>query len=327
MTAVFGMPGSLRHLASRAARNHLVNSLLRSILVALGISIIAFTIIRLIPGDPAQIALGDQASEQDIAQYRTLLGIDGSLAEQFVRYMSGLLRGDLGISLTSRQPVLMVIERRLPATLWLIGVTSVMALVLATPLGIAAALYRRTWFDQVFRIGASILLATPTFFSAVVAILFFSINLGLAPVAGYRPTFPENLRYLWLPAFVLCGVLVPVLARVLQSSISDTLEQEFIETAIVRGLPRRVFFWRYLLRPSLGPTITLLGYIVGALLGAAVILEMVFNIPGIGTALIEAVLNRDYTMVQGIVFTFGVLVVFVSFISEIAVNALDPRTR
>lgn len=327
MTESSDILGQTRRIVSAISRHRLVNSLLRSVLVALGIAIIAFTVIRLIPGDPAQIALGDQATDEDIAQYRVLLGIDGSLPEQFMRYISGLFRGDLGTSLTSRQPVVMVIERRLPATLWLIGVTSLMALVIATPLGIAAALYRRTWFDQAFRIGASILLATPTFFSAVVAILFFSINLGLAPVAGYRPTFPENLRYLWLPAFVLCGVLVPVLARVLQSSISDTLEQEFIETAIVRGLSRRVFFWRYLLRPSLGPTITLLGYIVGALLGAAVVLEMVFNIPGIGTALIEAVLNRDYTMVQGIVFTFGLLVVLVSFVSEIAVNALDPRTK
>jgi peptide/nickel transport system permease protein len=314
-------------MATRASKNRIVLSLFRSLLVGFGVAVIAFTVIRLIPGDPALMALGDLATDASIAEYRAILGIDGTLPEQFVGYLGGLLRGDLGTSLASRQPVIDTIERRLPVTLWLIGVTAAMALVMALPLGIAAALYRRTWFDQVFRIGASVLLATPTFFSAVVAIIFFSINLRLAPVAGYSPTFPDNLRYLWLPAFVMCGVLVPVLARVLQSSISDTLEQEFVETAIVRGLSQRVFFWRYLLRPSLAPTITLLGYIVGALLGAAVVLEMVFNLPGIGTALIEAVLSRDYTMVQGTVFIFGLIVVFVSFVSDLVVNWLDPRTK
>ena len=159
-------------------------------------------------------------------------------------------------------------------------------------------------------------------------ILFFAVRLDIAPVAGYVPGFPTNLQYLWLPAFTISAVMVPILARVLQSSISDTLEQEFVETAIVRGLPRRNFIWRYLLRPSLGPSINILGYMIGQLLGAAVVVEIVFNIPGIGTTLVvEGVLQRDYSVVQGIVLIFGMIVVIISFFSESISGWLDPRGR
>ncbi|MBC7810631.1 MAG: ABC transporter permease [Burkholderiales bacterium] len=304
-----------------------MRSLGRALLVGFGIMVLAFMLIRFIPGDPVAILLGDQATEESVRQYRELLGLDGTVLEQFMSYASGLLQGDLGKSIVTRQPVSQTVAIRLPVTLWLIAVTVVMALLMALPLGVLAAIYQRSWFGYVFRVFASVSLATPVFFSGVVAILLFSIALGLAPVAGYRAGFPANLRYLWLPAFVLCSVLVPILARVLQSSIADTLEQEFVESAIVRGLPRRILVWRYLLRPSLAPTMALVGYMVGALLGAAVVVELVFNLPGIGTALIEAVLGRDYTMVQGILLVFGIIVVLVSFVSDVISGWLDPRTK
>jgi len=312
---------------ARLAKNTVIRSLIRALLVGFGIMVIAFTLIRLIPGDPVLILLGDQATPESIVQYRAFLGLNGTIPEQFIGYVTGVLRGDLGTSVVTRQPVIDTVTRRLPITLWLIGTTVVMALLLAMPIGVAAALHRRSWFGQVFRISASVLLATPVFFSGVLAILLFAMQLGLAPVAGYRGEFPNNLRYLWLPGLVLCTVLVPILARVLQSSIVDTLEQEFVESAVVRGLPRRILVWRYLLRPSLAPTIALLGYMIGALLGAAVVVELVFNIPGIGTALIDAVLNRDYSMVQGILFVFGFIVVLVSFVSDVISGVLDPRTK
>src|SRR5260221_5740496 len=255
------------------------------------------------------------------------LCLNGRLPEQFVNYLGGLLRGDLGASVVNRQPVMDTVTRRLPVTLLLIGVRVFVALAMALPLGLAAAIYRRAWFGQFFRIASSVLLATPVFFSGFVAILLFAIRFNIAPVAGLRGTFPQNLRYLWLPALVLCTVLVPILAGVLQSSIVDTLEQEFVESAIVRGLPRYILVWRYLLRPSLAPTIILLGYMIGALLGAAVVIELVFNLPGIGTALIDAVLGRDYPMVQGILFVFGFIVVLVSFVADVVSGWLDPRVK
>lgn len=304
-----------------------MRSLGRALLVGFGIMVLAFMLIRFIPGDPVAILLGDQATEENIRQYREILGLDGTILEQFSAYAGGLLRGDLGKSIVTRQPVADMVALRLPVTLWLIAVTVVMALLMALPLGVVTAIYHRSWPGHLFRIFASVSIATPVFFSGVVAILLFSIQLGLAPVAGYRAGFPTNLRYLWLPALVLCSVLVPILARVLQSSIVETLEQEFVESAVVRGLPRRILVWRYLLRPSLAPTVALLGYMIGALLGAAVVVELVFNLPGIGTALIDAVLGRDYTMVQGIIFVFGIIVVLVSFLSEVISGWLDPRTK
>jgi len=326
-TANEGTPIRLGGWVSRLAGNRLLQRLGSILLVTFGVMLIAFTLIRLIPGDPASILLGEGASTQDREAFRELLGLKGSLVQQLAAYVGGILRGSLGTSVESRQPVTQFIASRLPVTLSLIGVTISMALVLAVPIGILAAIYRRTWFGHLFRITASALVATPTFFSAVVAILLLAIHFNLAPVAGYRGNFPANLRYLWLPALVLCGVQVPVLARVLQSSIVDTLEQEFVETAIVRGLPRRTYVWRYLLRPSLAPTIALLGYIIGTLLGACVIIELIFNLPGIGTGLVQAVTNRDYPTVQGIVFVFGMIVVLVNTSSDLVSEWLDPRLR
>ena len=287
---------------------------------------IAFGLVRMLPGDPVQILLGENAPQSAIAQMRDVLGLNGSLPEQFLRYVTGLLHGNLGTSIVSRAPVSDLVGRTLPVTAQLVIVTVIMATIIAVPLGTAAAIYRRTRFNPIFRIVTSVSVATPIFFSGLLALLLFAIQLKLAPVAGFDPGFPANVQHLWLPALVMCGTLVPVLARVIQSSVSETLDQEFVETAIVRGLPLQVRVWRYLLRPSLAPTIGLLGFITGQLLASAVLAELVFDIPGIGRALVQAVLGRDYTVVQGIVFTFGFIVVVVSFFSDLLSGWIDPRT-
>ena len=316
--------GRLRALG----RSRLLRSLGRGLLVGFGVMVIAFALIRLIPGDPVRLLLGDTATEELVRRYRQNLGLDGTLPEQFVTYVGQVARGDLGTSIVTQVSVNRTIERSLPVTLWLIGVTVALALAISLPLAVAAAINRRGWFGHLFRIVASISLATPVFYSGLVLLLLFAIRWPVAPVAGYSPSFPENLTYLLLPALTLCGVAVPILARVLQSSIVDTLDQEFVETAIVRGLPQHVLIWRYLLRPSLAPTVSLLGYMIGQMLGSAVIVEIVFNLPGLGTALIsEGVLQRDYSIVQGIVLVTGFIVVIVSFLSDTVSGWLDPRTR
>jgi peptide/nickel transport system permease protein len=310
------------------SQNQVAQRVFRAILVSFGVMIIAFFLLRLIPGDPVLLLLGDQATPENVAFYRKTLGTDGTLPEQFVAYISNLARGDMGTSIVSRTPVNSILARSLPVTLWLILVTVVMATVLAIPLAVVAALKRHSWFGHFFRISSSVFIATPAFYSGLLLLLLFAIQLKIAPVAGYKTAFPDNLRYLWLPALTLSIVLVPIIARVLVSSILDTLDQEFVETAVVRGLGRLTFVWRYLLRPSLAPTIGLLGYMIGQLLSAAVVVELVFNLPGIGTSLIvEGVLARDYPIVQGIVLTFGLIVVLISFLSDLASGWLDPRTK
>jgi peptide/nickel transport system permease protein len=311
----------------RLGNNRALQSLGRAILVSCGVFVVVFVLMRLIPGDPVLMLLGDQATDEQVTYYRELLGVNGSIGQQFVTYVGRLAHGDLGTSILTGQSVLSTVQRTLPVTLWLIIVTVVMALALAVPLGVLAAVYRRTWFGEAFRVVTSVMLATPLFFAGLVLILVFAIRLGLAPVAGYEPGFPQNLHSLWLPALTLCIAQVPILSRVLQSSIVDTMDQEFVETAIVRGLPRRIQVWRYLLRPSLAPMISLLGYIVAGMLGGAVVVEIVYNLPGIGTALVtEGVILRDYPIVQGITLIFGVIVVGINFLADTFSGWLDPRT-
>jgi peptide/nickel transport system permease protein len=297
----------------------------QAIAVAFAVLVVAFCLVRLAPGDPVRTLLGDQATDELVALYKQRLGLVGNPLQQFWSYFTGLFRGDLGASLTTGQPVGEVIGRTLPVTLWLIGLTLALALVLATPLAVAVALSRRRWVGHAFRTLTSISLATPAFFSGLLAILLVSMQLGLAPIAGYEPGFPGNLRYLWLPALVNCGVLVPVLARVLHSSLVETLDEEFVETGIVRGVGRGRWFWRYLLRPSFAPTVALVGYMIGQMMSSVVVVEILFGIPGIGTELVKAVYARDYAVVQGTVMVFGLIVVVVGLAGDLLSRRLDPR--
>jgi peptide/nickel transport system permease protein len=319
--------GSFGDGTLRLLRHPLMRRLAQALLVAFLLMVFAFLLIRLIPGDPAMILLGDSATEEDVIAYRKLLGIDGSIPSQFGRYVSNLARGDFGISIRSREPILSIVQKRLPVSLWLTATTIFMTVVLALPLGVAAALYRRTWFGHAFQIGASVLVATPVFFSGLLLILLFAVQVNLAPIAGYHAGFPANLYYLWLPALTINFVLVPVLARILQSSIVETAAEEFVEAAVIRGTQGWRFYWRYLLRPSLAPTIAALGYFAATVVSYAVIIEIIFNLPGIGMTLVDAVRNRDYPLVQGIVFLSGLLVVGLTFFADLVNGWLDPRVK
>lgn len=305
----------LRHLAARVAR---------AAAVSFGVLLLSFLLIRLVPGDPA-VVLCDLCSPADIERLRAQLGLSGSTLEQFVSYAGGLLGGDLGTSIRSGRPVVDVVMERLPISVGLVTLTLALTTITAVPIGLAAAWWRRTWFGQFVRILTAALVAVPVFFSGVVAILVFAVWAGVAPVGGFEPGIPESLRYLWLPALVMAGSIGPIVVRLLQESVTATLAEEFVEAAIVRGVSARALAWRYLLRPSLGPTIALLGYISGALIGSAVLIELVFNLPGMGYTLIDAVLQRDYPMVQGMVFVSGLVVVLVNLVAESAAAAVDPR--
>jgi peptide/nickel transport system permease protein len=320
------LPGAVRRLVRR--RPHpIVQRLVQAVFVAFSVLVVAFCLVRLAPGDPVKTMLGDQATPQLIATYNERLGLVGSPLSQFWSYLHGAVTGDLGASLESGQAVTAIIGRTLPVTLWLIAVTLVMAMVISTPLALVVALTRRAWVGHLFRTLTSISLATPVFFSGLVLILLLSMDLGIAPVAGYEPGFPGNLQYLWLPALVNCGVLVPVLSRVMHSSLTQTLDEEFVETGIVRGVSRGRWLWSYLLRPSLAPTVALIGYMVGQMMSSAVVVEIMFGLPGIGTQLVQGVYARDYAVVQGIVMIFGLIVVVVSLLGDLISHALDRRVE
>jgi peptide/nickel transport system permease protein len=310
----------------RTIRSQPVRIVTRGLIVSFAVAVVAFLIIRLAPGDPVLAILGEQATPSAVEELREQLGLDGNVVVQFVEYFGDLLQGDLGRSITSRAPVTTIVGDSIGATLSLVALTALLAFVLSIPCGLALALRPEGIFARVFRFVASFTLATPGFFLGLLALLLFAMQLGVAPVAGFEASFPGALAYLWLPAVVICAQLVPILARVLRSSLRRTIDEEFVEVAIVKGVGPTSYYWNHLIRPSIAPTVALLGYIMGQLLGATVMIEMVFDIPGIGTQLVRAVTTRDYPTVQGIILTFGFIVVLITTISELAIRYLDPRS-
>jgi peptide/nickel transport system permease protein len=300
---------------------------LRTISISFWVMVIAFSLIRLSPGDPAAARLGAGVEPEAVEALREQLGLNKGALEQFFNYMAGIFRGDLGVSLVNGVDVLETIQRTFPLTLIYITLSVFFAFIISIPIGTIIGWSNKASAVYVFRGITSIIIATPNFFIAMVAILIFSVQRNWAPVFGYVSEFPENLKYLWLPISINTLILVAIISRVLHTSIVDTKEEEFVETGIIRGVSRPRFFWFYILKPSLAPTVVLMSYMMGTMLGATVILETIFSLPGIGRELVGAVLASDYPMVQGILLMFGVITVFLSFIGDLLAYALDRRVK
>lgn len=308
-----------------ALRKMFLGRAVRSVSVGFWVMVIAFLMIRLSPGDPVRIALGIESTEAQVTAMRHKLGLDQNIFVQFYHYFTGIFRGDLGYSYFSGRSVSEVVGTHLPVTFMIIVLSVGLGVLLSIPIALFVAQSKNQFTTYFFRAFTSVSLALPGFFLAVVGLLVFGIRLNWAPAAGYEGQFPANLHYLWLPALVNCGSLVPVLSRVLHSSLMDTLDEEFVETGVIRGVGRIRFYWSYLLRPSLAPTVVLLSYMIGMMIGGTVIMETIFSLPGIGRELITAVDGRDYPIVQGIVLIFGLIVVFFSFIGDLLGYLLDRR--
>ena len=308
-----------------ALRRTFFGRVIRSVVVAFWVMVIAFSLIRLSPGDPVRMALGADVTEEAVEEFRTTLGLDKGVLTQFWDYFSGILRGDLGYSYFSGRDVTEIVGTHLPVTLMIIGLSIGFAAIISIPLALYVAMSKSNTVNYLFRALTSISLAVPGFFLALMGLLVFGVYFNIAPAAGYEGAFPANLKYLWLPALANCGSLVPVLARVLHSSIVDTLDEEFVETGVIRGVRKGKFYWSYLLRPSLAPTVVLLSYMVGVMIGGTVIMETIFSLPGIGRELITAVDGRDYPVVQSIAMIFGLIVVFFSFVGDLTGYLLDRR--
>ncbi len=300
---------------------------LRTISISFWVMVIAFSLIRLSPGDPAASRLGAGVEPEAVEALREQLGLNKGAFEQFFNYLAGVFRGDLGVSLVNGVDVLETIQRTFPLTLIYIILSVFFAFIISIPIGTIIGWSNKASAVYVFRGITSIIIATPNFFIAMVAILIFSVQRNWAPVFGYVSEFPENLKYLWLPVSINTLILVAIISRVLHTSVVDTKEEEFVETGIIRGVSRPRFFWFYILKPSLAPTVVLMSYMMGTMLGATVILETIFSLPGIGRELVGAVLASDYPMVQGILLMFGVITVFLSFVGDLLAYALDRRVK
>ena len=296
--------------------------LLGALLVILGVISIVFLLIHLIPGDPIEIMLGESASTADREALRVALGLDLPVWLQFKNYLIGLTHLDLGTSIHFQRPVSTLLLERLPATGLLALVTLLITLTLALPLGIIAAVRRNTWWDTGAMSFSMLGVSIPNFWLGPVLILVFSLWLGWLPVSGR-----SGLASVILPALTLATGLMAVLSRMVRSSMLEVLGEDYMRTAVAKGLPPNRVILHHGLRNALLPVITMLGLQLGALLAGAVITETVFSWPGIGLLTIESIQSRDYPVVQACVLLISVTYVLVNLLTDLAYAWVDPRVR
>jgi peptide/nickel transport system permease protein len=304
---------------------YVAKRLLQMIPTFLVVMIVIFTLIRLIPGDPASALLGDRASDAAVARKYQQLGLDKPVVVQFKIFVVNLLKGDLGDSIVLKRPVLEIVGERLPVTLFLTAYSAILAALMALPLAILAALNRDRMFDHCVRIVAQIGLSSPVFFVGLILLTFLGAKLRWFPVGGYGDGFVQNLYFLFLPALTLALFQSAILLRNLRSSIIEVLDAGYVDFAKAKGLRRRVLLTRYVLRNALIPTINLFGLSMGFLIGGAVITETVFAIPGAGRLMVESIFGRDYPVVQGLTLFLALLVSVVFLITDLMLAWLDPR--
>jgi peptide/nickel transport system permease protein len=299
--------------------------LLLMIFVLFGVTLIIFSMIHLVPGDPAFLILGERATDQKAAELRHQLGLDQSLPLQYWHFISGIVHGNFGNSLLYRQPVNSLVFRRIPVSLFLAAYAMVLSAIITIPVSIWAATHKNKLSDQLIRAGFLFALTTPSFWLGILLILLFSLRLHLFPVAGYGTTFPEHLRYLFLPALTLSLQLSAVLIRNLRSGIINLLDSDFVRTARAKGLTNRTVLVGHVLRNALVSTVSIFGLQFGGLVGGTVIIETIFAIPGMGQLIFTSITARDYPVVQAITVITAALVIVVNLIVDLSYSFLDPR--
>lgn len=293
--------------------------------VALGITIMVFFLIRLIPGDPALIILGSHYTPAASAQIRAELGLDQPLWTQYYDFMRNLAHGDLGTSIYYNSPVLSIIFDRLPATLFLTVYGATLAALIAIPVAVTAALRKDGIFDQVTRGISLVAFGMPPFWVAIIFILVFSLHLHLFPVSGYGTGFFGHLRYLFLPSLTIALSFSTVLVRTLRNSVLVVLRAEYVDTARIKGISRLAVLRGHVLRNALLSVVTVFGINLAFLISGTVIVENIFAIPGLGQLLVASITTRDYPMVQGEALCFAVLVILVNLLTDTVYAVLDPR--
>jgi peptide/nickel transport system permease protein len=304
--------------------------MLRLAPVLLGATALTFALVSLLPGDPAVSLLGDQATPQQVAAVRAQLGLDRPLPVRYLDWLGSALHGDLSRSLQTQQPVADAVLHRLPVSLQLMLMAQLIALLVGVPLGVLAAWRRDGALDRIVSAGAYGLLSTPVFILAIVLIYFVSVRLGWLPATGYTPIGVDpvqNLRGMVLPSIVLAAAPTAVYARLVRGDMIATLQEDFVLLAKSQGHSVGYILFRQALRPSLLPLITVFGVNTGVLIGGAVIIEQLFALPGMGSLMVEAILARDYPVLQGVVLCIAVGFCIVNLLVDLAYLVLDPRIR
>lgn len=288
--------------------------------MVVGVTTIVFMLIHVVPGDPVEVMLGESAQVADKEALRETLGLNLPLSTQWLNYVSGLLQLDLGTSLHSKRPVVEILSERIPATSILAGTSILIALIIALPLGVLAAVRKDSFWDTGAMAFSMLGVAIPNFWMGPLLILVFSLWLGWFPVSGNDQTLS-----LVLPALTLGTALAAILSRMIRSSLLEVLNEDYIRAANARGLSPTTIIWKHGLKNAALPVVTIMGMQLGALLAGAVITETVFSWPGIGQLTIESIQKRDYPVVQSCVLLISLSYVFINLLTDLAYAYLDPR--
>ena len=311
-------------------KTYVIRRLLALVPVALVVATVAFVLIHLAPGDPASVIAGPDASRDDVQRIERQLGLDAPLPMQLLRWYGRLVQGDLGQSIFLRKPVTDAILDRVEPTLLLTVSAIVIAIVIGVPAGVIAARYHNTTTDQVLMVLALLGVSIPNFLLGLLFILFFSVWLGWFPVAGYSPLeygWLKTVRSLVLPAFALGLVQSALIARIARSSMLDVLREQFITAGRAKGLGERAVIYKHAFKNALIPTMTIIGISFAILISGAVVVETVFNIPGLGRLIISAVLRRDYPVIQGVVLCIAGVYMLINLAVDLSYLIVDPRVK
>jgi peptide/nickel transport system permease protein len=294
------------------------------------IAVVAFFLIRVAGGDPIALLLPQDASQEDVERMRRALGLDRPLVVQFFSWTADMVRGDFGISFYSRQPVLDTIVDRAYPTLWLALFAQLLAVVVAIPAGILSAVKQNSWLDRFFTVFALGGVAIPNFWFAMMLVMLFSIQLNMLPSQGFRDPLVdpiEGLRRLVLPSVALGYLQVGLITRMTRSAMLDVLRLDYIRTGRAKGLKESVVIGRHALANAMGPILTVIGLSMASLFTGAVVTELVFNFPGLGQLIVEAVGRRDFPLIQGVLVILAVITLLVNFLVDISYGIFDPRIR
>jgi peptide/nickel transport system permease protein len=306
---------------------YVLNRVALGLVVLFGLAVATFLIIHLVPGDPVRQALGGRASPDQIEQLRHQLGLDDSLPAQFSTYLSDSVTGQFGTSFLQNTSVSELVSQRIAPSAILIAYGLVVSLLIGVPLAILGALRPNGLVDHSVRLVATFSFAMPLFWLGLVLALIFGLELDIFPVSGYETGIDGIAKTLTLPAVTLGLALTVIVVRTLRSSLLEVLQSDYIDAARARGLSERRIVAKHAMRNAVMPTITILSINIGFLIGGTVVLEQVFQIPGLGSLLVESVERRDYEVVQTLVLLAGATVVVVNLCADILQAAIDPRVR
>jgi peptide/nickel transport system permease protein len=308
----------------------LARRLLRAVPIILIVAVLTFMLMHLLPGDPAAVIAGSDASVEAVERIRVQLGLDRPLLTQLVIWITHLARGDLGTSLMLNQTVLSAVLERVPVTASLSAVALVITIPFGIAFGVVAAYFRGTWIDQAVMMLALLGVSVPSFWIAILSVIVFSVTLGWLPSSGYVP-MSQGL-WPWLaallqPATILALFQIGFLARMTRSAMLDVLDHDYIRTARAKGMGEWRTIAKHAFRNTLIPVVTVTGIILSLLIGGSVVLEQVFALPGVGRLVVQGILSRDYPLVQGVMLLFAVTFVVLNLLVDVLYTVVDPRVR